>query len=179
MTDNNKPFSKPAATSETRCRKRSNQGFTLIEVMVVVVIIGITLGFAMMSFGDFGQSRRILTAAEGTLTSFKSIRQQAMLESATYGLNVMPKGYKILRFHPQKNWQSANSPFLIKPRPFPQQAVVQFESSQQNQGPQVIFFSTGEITPFRLTFGTKKNPYLFQIIGETNGHLTLKSELAQ
>ena len=53
----------------------NNKGFTLIEVMVVVVIIGITIGFAMLSFGDFGQSRRLLTAAEGTLTAFKSIRR--------------------------------------------------------------------------------------------------------
>ena len=155
------------------------RGFTLIEVLVVLVIIGITLGFALLSFGDFGSSRRILTTAESTLTVFKNIRQQAMLESATYGLKMTSQGYQILRFSSAHHWQPASSPFLIKPQPFPQHAIVQFKSDQKNQTPAVIFFSTGEITPFRLTFGTTQKPYLFQIIGETNGHLMLKSELAQ
>jgi general secretion pathway protein H len=155
------------------------KGFTLIEVLVVLVIIGITISFALLSFGDFGRSRRILSATENTLTEFKNIRQQAMLESVTYGLNITHNGYKILRLHPPQDWRPASSSFLVKPHPFPEQTVMQFDSQQKNQKPQIIFFSTGEITPFRISFGTTEAPYLFQIIGEANGHLTLKSEHTQ
>jgi len=158
---------------------QGKKGFTLIEVLVVLVIIGITLGFAMLSFGDFGRARRLVTQSESIFAEFKSIQQQAMLESATYGLQITPQGYQIMRFDSLKNWQPATSVFLIKPHPFPKGATVQFESSQNKKKPSVIIYSTGELTPFRLSFGTSKNLYFVQIIGEESGRLTFKSELAQ
>ncbi len=43
---------------QNRARADLN-GFTLIEILVVIVIVGITLSFALLAFGDFGSERRI------------------------------------------------------------------------------------------------------------------------
>lgn len=152
-------------------------GFTLIEILVVLVIIGITLGFAILSFGDFGHSRRIVTTAEATSSAFKSIRHQAMLESTTYGIAVTTQGYKILRYTKTHHWEQAQSPLLVKPRAFPKQAVIQFKSPNLRQTPSVIFYATGELTPFRLVFGTTQKPNLIELVGEENGTLSLNRGL--
>ncbi len=151
-------------------------GFTLIEILVVLVIIGITLGFAILSFGDFGQSRRIITAAEQTLGALQSIRHQAMLQSKAYGLSINSQGYTVVEYTQARHWEPAQSTFLGKPTPFPKQGVVAFQPLNPHQKPGIIFYSTGEITPFRLVFGTPKQPSIIQIIGKENGELSLKRE---
>ncbi len=38
---------------------KNHKGFTLIEILIVLMIIGITLSFAILSFGDFGEGRKV------------------------------------------------------------------------------------------------------------------------
>lgn len=156
-------------------RSSSHQGFTLIEVLVVLVIISITIGFALLSFGDFGRARKLTTTAETFKNQLQLIQEQAMLESATYGLQVNGSQLKTLRFDRMKGWQIIQTPFLKKNYHFPDSVVIRFESSQHD--PSIIFYSTGEITPFRFTIGNPPKANSIQIIGEPSGHIQLKSDL--
>lgn len=149
------------------------QGFTLIEILVVIVIIGITLGFAVLAFGDFGASRHLITSAEQFTHHVKLIQQQAMLESATYGIQIEPTGYSILRFAPPKTWQTPPSPALARRIHFPAHAWVSFTNTGQKK-PSIILYATGDMTPFRLSLGLDKQPHIIDVVGLQNGTLSLE-----
>lgn len=151
-----------------------NKGFTLIEILVVILIIGITIGFTLLSFGDFGVSRRITMTAEQLVNYVKLTRQQAILASATYGIQVDQSGYQMLRFQAPHSWQPLSHEAIFKHQPFPKHTVVQFANKVlMADHPQIVINPTGDLTPFVLYLGTKSQPKLVTIVGEDNGTITL------
>lgn len=61
--------------------KRSQNGFTLLEVMVVIVIIGIMIGIATPNFMEYLKSRRLSGATMQVYVDLMNARQQAISEN--------------------------------------------------------------------------------------------------
>src|SRR5262245_23987098 len=148
-------------------------GFTLIEILVVILIIGITLGFAMIAFGDFGESRRIMVAAEQLSNTIELAQQQAILENSTLGLRVDNEGYQILKFQQSNKWSEINHA-VFKRIHFPKNTLIHLHltSAAKNF---IVLSPTGDMTPFSLDMGNTKNPKLVILIGKSNGNLILSS----
>lgn len=151
-----------------------NKGFTLIEILIVIVIIGITLGFAMIAFGDFGGSKRILFSAEQLANNVRLAQQQAILETNTYGLIIDNNSYQILKFQNETNWQSVSEKGIFKTWYFPKNMVITLKTyTKPTRGiPPIIINSSGDMTPFTLGFGTNKENTLTVLTGSQNGTLT-------
>ena len=75
-------------------RPNTSRGFTLIEVMVVIVIIGVVLAVAVMSMNIIGDNRKVRAVAVQLKTVIQTAEQQAILLPAVLGLQVNAKGYK-------------------------------------------------------------------------------------
>lgn len=77
---------------------RRNQGFTLIEIMLVMVIIGCALGIVVLSLpGMNGQGTADLkTQSEKLTATLAMASEQAMLEGRALGLRVTPQGYQFM-----------------------------------------------------------------------------------
>ena len=153
----------------------AHKGFTLVEILVVVLIIGITLGFALLSFGDFGGKRRIIVAAEQFAYHIKAVQQQAVLETSTLGIHISQAGYQTLRFEPNRHrWLPASSHRLFQMQPFPDNLIMVIKHSVHKKGqPDIIINATGDITPFTLELGTNKQPSLITLHAEPNGTVTV------
>ncbi len=72
-------------TQFSQSRKNvSQRGFTLIEVMVVVVLIGIILLFAIPNFASIQRRARIRAGAEEIGQDFRDVRERALSSGQTY-----------------------------------------------------------------------------------------------
>lgn len=167
--------------NKTALCKRSLNGFTLIEILVVIVIIGITLGFALIAFGDFGESKKILYAAEQVEYTIKLAQQQAIFENSTLGLKIDNTSYQLLKFQSTSKWGPVPSRHsLFKIHYLPKNIVVTLKTKMKinfNE-PGIVINPAGETNSFTLNFGTKKEPNIAVLIGKGNGDLTLNTGTA-
>lgn len=153
-----------------------NKGFTLIEILVVIVIVGITIGFALLSFGDFGESKKILYAAEQFEKTLRLAQQQAILESSTLGMRIDNSSYQILKFKNASHWAPVSSKNLFRAHYFPKNMIITLktELKRNSRGPGIIINPSGEVNPFTLSFGTLKEKSIALLTGKANGELYFK-----
>lgn len=151
---------------------KSHSGFTLIEILVVVLIIGITVGFALLAFGDFGRERKISLAAEEFSQFLELIHEHALLEASTLRLQVTSTGYYVQKLSPNNQWQPLSSS-LYKPHVFPPstQVTVDYGSPKKDQL-MIICDGSGDMTPFKLYIGSTLHPNLTTTIGTNDGIVT-------
>ena len=153
--------------------RTNKSGFTLIEILVVVVILGITASMAMMAFGDFGESQRIEAEAERFKQKIRLIRYHAILEATPYRIQIFPSGYQVFRFVPPHQWKNTTLSGLGT-HAFPKKIQAALQRHQTTQKHGLIIQASGEITPFTLTFSAIGKPPIVQIDVQDNGTIALK-----
>ena len=155
---------------------RNNRGFTLIEIMIVIVIIGITVGFALIAFGDFGESKRIQFAAEQLVNTMRLAQQQAILETSTLGLRIDSKSYQVLQLQGSQ-WSPMSNKGIFKIINFPHNTLITLHASHRATigTPPIIITASGDMTPFTISFGSTKEGQLVVLTGTRNGDLKLKA----
>lgn len=155
---------------------RNNRGFTLIEIMVVIVIIGITVGFALIAFGDFGEGKRIQFAAEQLVNSMRLAQQQAILETSTLGLRIDSKSYQILQLQGSQ-WSPMSNKGIFKITYFPHNTLITLNTPSRSPigTPSIIITASGDMTPFTLGFGSTKEGQQVVLTGRRNGDLTIRA----
>lgn len=144
----------------------SPKGFTLIEILVVILIVGITLSFALLAFGDFGEKRRIIVAAEQFNAYVQLVQQQAILETSTLGIELNKNGYQIRQLSTSGKWIPMSSRGIFHDQHFPKGLIFHLRHHTTKRGmPEIIINSSGDMTDFILDFGSSKQAVITTIIG--------------
>lgn len=151
----------------------AKRGFTLIEILVVIIIIGITIGFALLAFGDFGASRRIVFAAEQLANTIKLAQEQAILETSTLGLRIDNTSYQILKFQTTGKWMPISDKGIFKVTYFPKNTVITLKTNSNvtKNLPAIVMEPSGDMTVFTLSVGSSSEPNLANLRGARNGTL--------
>jgi len=144
----------------------NNQGFTLIEIMVVLMILSITIGTAVLAFGDFGRTERVQSEAQRFQMKLNLAKKHAIIENLAYRIDVAPHGYRIMSFSPPNNWQPAKNKNL-KAYTFPESMGAMKKAS-------ILIQPSGEITPFSFTFLNTKDKAVATVENHGYGTISLQ-----
>jgi general secretion pathway protein H len=143
--------------------RRSDAGFTFIEILVVVVIIGVMIAGAVLTVGvTGGQDRELEQESERLAELMNYAREQAELQTRELGLRSGERGYEWLTFDPRKELWVAAFDEVLRPRELPyglrmkllvegREIVIEKPKELEKLEPHVMIFSNGDLTAFEIT----------------------------
>jgi general secretion pathway protein H len=166
-------------SSRTRAGRARARGFTLIEIMVVVVIIGVVTAAVIINFTGKSRDTELETEARRLDALFGYVREQAELQTRDYGFRVSDENYSFVVFDVIGNqWRPADEDDALREREFPEGLVprvvvegrtVVLDSKKRatdlkDFSPQVMIFSNGDLSSFELSLqreGSRDNARIY------------------
>jgi general secretion pathway protein H len=104
-------------TAPTRSR---SHGFTLIEIMIVVVIIGVISAAVLLSVNLTGRDHDLEKESERLLTLVNYAREQAELQTREYGLIFHEDGYQFVAYDVRRGvWREVYEDEILRLRKLP------------------------------------------------------------
>jgi general secretion pathway protein H len=169
-------------------------GFTLLELMVVLVLIGIIFSFAMLSLGgdDLGEMMEQETRRLVTLLELAS--DEAVLRGEELAVHFSAEGYEFLILQ-DAAWQPSGDDGLLKAYKLPPGIEIRLEVDGDPPGltgqdddedededeqltPQVFILSSGEMTPFTATLQSRDSTARYLLSASVLGRLDWEVEQA-
>jgi general secretion pathway protein H len=169
-------------------------GFTLIELMIVVFIIGLVTAAAVIIFGGDRRDTALDKEAQRLDALFDYVREQAELQTRDYGLRINAIGYSFVVFDVLQNqWREADEDDALRMRKFPDgilpEAVVEGRSivldrkepSVKDFKPQIMIFANGDLSSFEVSLQREGGSNRARIYSDeqTNVRLLLPGETEQ
>ncbi|KKO44598.1 general secretion pathway protein GspH [Arsukibacterium ikkense] len=153
-------------------------GFTLLEVMLVMLLIGLLATTVVLNFSGDSPEQQLKKESERFQQVFQFIAETAMLKQQEWGLVLQENSYSFVYYDGEK-WLLADEPKAAEGYELAENIRLQLEleglpgaelsllsqlnwqdddaltetnNEQPPVLPQVFILSSGEISPFRLTF---------------------------
>jgi len=152
-------------------------GFTLLELMAVILIIGIIVSFASLSIGQ-NTSRIVQDEVERLHGLVRLAGEEAVLQGRELALEFNRDRYQFLELG-SEGWQPIEEDKMFRERPLPETVKVDLmlegvEASFEDKEnlPRIFILSSGELSSFTLTLGTDEGEE-YSLEGFINGKLAL------
>lgn len=157
-------------------------GFTLLELLAVVVIIGIVITIASLSI-EQKSSHVVQDEVQRINRLLQLAGEEAVLQGRELAIEFRADSYTFLELGADNQWLPVGEDQILHERSLPpdvkmnlvvEGAEVGFED--KNNLPRIFVLSSGELTPFTLTMRLEGDlPYVLQ--GTIDGKLTLGRSL--
>ena len=162
-----------------------NAGFSLLELLVVIVIIGIAVSFATLAFGD-NQADRMSHKSQQLGALIDLAKEQAIFSSQELGLLFTKDSYSFYKMESAVGkdkkevtvWRAIENDRILTKRTLPdgleyelllEGVQVAFAASKLKEiTPHVFILSDGSISPFELKL-TDKSDHTFTMVMAENG----------
>jgi general secretion pathway protein H len=145
-----------------------SKGFTLIEILVVIVIIAVVISLTVLSVNSTGRDSQLDEETRRIEGLVGLLHERALLEGRDFGMRIEPTAYQFVVYDTRTDrWMPFDQDHEFRKRELPKgvsfqlmldsQVVVikpvdrTLASDQAPTPPQVAIAASGEGTPFRLT----------------------------
>ncbi|EHR40864.1 type II secretion system minor pseudopilin GspH [Alishewanella jeotgali] len=172
---------------------RYRSGFTLLEVMLVLLLVGILASAVVMNFAGDSPQQKLEKETLRFNQAFQFIADTALLRQQEWGLVVAANQYAFVYFDGEV-WQWVQEPAVAKAYTMPEGITLalqleglpgaeesllsqlsglgadETDATQQDASsipplPQVFMLSSGEVSPFRLHFNFAQDRQLQLTLG--------------
>lgn len=155
-------------------QQRRARGFTLIELLVVLLLIGIIVAMAGLSFGDDDTSV-VRDESQRLALLLQSAQEEAVLAGRIIAVRFDENGYQFFELNPDgklEPWEQ--EPW--RPRAWgPGVAVIRTASMDSRQNEEIMLQPTGEMTAFSLILSRGKARW--RVDGKAHGEITLAPQV--
>ncbi|MEJ5060381.1 MULTISPECIES: type II secretion system minor pseudopilin GspH [unclassified Pseudomonas] len=140
--------------------RRRCRGFTLLELMIVIVLIGVLAGMVSFTTG-VNPARQARQEADTLAGMIRQLREKAVLESQEHGVRLSVGGYRAMRLG-IRGWEPVSTLYRW---PDNLRLRLKHEGYSVSLGtdegpPQLLMLSSDETSAFTLTFETKDRSWL-------------------
>ena len=151
---------------------RYARGFTLVEVLVVMVIIGVLAGAVSLSGAARGDGYVLREEAERFAAVLGLLADEAVQDNREYGVHIGTRGYEVRvydvrdrRWRAQPDWSSRQLPQAMQLTLSVEGTPVALaDAGVDAQPPQIVLSSSAQSTPFSATLtATDKHGLAYRI----------------
>lgn len=169
------------------------RGFTLLEILVVVVILGVIVSVATAAFGVLGRDTQVEEETRRFWAVLQQSREEAELQSLDVAVFVCGGAYEYLRFDRRRDeWTPITDDKLYASRELPEglrfrlwldgrevvlkPALPDRSDKDQNKKfpPQVMVLSNGDLMPFELHIERDAVPALWRVLANADSDLRIE-----
>jgi general secretion pathway protein H len=162
---------------------RPTAGFTLIEMLVVVFIIGIIAAGVLLSVSLTGTDHELQTESERLATLMNYARDEAEMQTREFGLACSPNGYEFYAFDPRTAlWGSVTEDDALRARILPAGLTLKLNveghdivfkppNKEDAKKPDIMIFSNGDLSAFELTVVRDEAARSVKLAVDAKGHI--------
>lgn len=103
----------------------ASRGFTLIEILVVLVIVGILYSVIVLSLGVLGDDRELQREARRLSSLLALVSDEAELQGRDFGIEFVRQGYRFVEYDPIfERWGEVLGDEVLRQRRLPEEFEV-------------------------------------------------------
>ncbi len=171
-------------------------GFTLVEILVVIVIIGIVMSIAILSITLAGGDNQLRDEAQRIVSLVEVARDDSLLQGREFGLEFMQDAYRFVEFDPLTGqWSEIIGDDTLRLRELPEELELELfvedrrvtlksdparMSAEEEErpgieryAPHVLIYSSGDMSPFEVHFVRRIDDGLIAVQGDMAGVLEI------
>ena len=165
-----------------------SRGFTLVEILVVMLIIAIIVSMTVLSMGTAGRDTQLDQESRRIQALVGLLHERAVLEGRDFGMRIEPASYEFLSYDTFRNrWVALKQENEFRHRDLPKGLTFGLEldshvvvikpidrslSSDLAPAPQLAIAASGDGTPFRLTLERAATQAKSVVNGDAMGKIT-------